>query len=182
MTTTTPLTASKSKSNCMTFRIPVEKINQLHQKSATKQVSLNTLVNQIFKEYLDWHSLAPPAKLCYLPKSFLIRRVNELDEVELSELARETGKNDLVDISLFLKGAFSLASVSEITETWLKIAQMSYRCEINGDSFKIIIQHDMGLKYSYLIKEISRYLIVVAFDTKSSCDVTENTILIEVKP
>ena len=49
---------------------------------------------------------------------------------------------------------------------------MPYRYEIEGDCRKIIIEHDMGLKYSNLIKEISRYLFEVAFDAKSSCDVT----------
>ena len=58
---------------------------------------------------------------------------------------------------------------------------MPYRCEINGDNFKIIIEHDMGLKYSYLIQEISRYLLEVAFEAKSSCDVTENTVIINLE-
>lgn len=138
---TTTLKASKAKTNCNTFRIPANKLDLLHLESATKQVSLNTLVNRILNEYLQWHSLASSAKLYYLPKSFLI------------------AKNDLVDISLFLKGKFNLTSISEITETWLRIAQMSYRSEISGDSCRIVIQHDMGLKYSYLIKEISRYLL-----------------------
>ena len=125
------------------------------------------------------HNLASKAKLYHLPKSLLVRLIDELDEEQLIDLARETAKNDLVDISLFLKGTFSLASVLEITETWLKIAQMSYRCEING--VKIIVQHDMGLKYSYLIKEISRYLIEVAFETKLSCEITENAISMKIE-
>jgi hypothetical protein len=58
---------------------------------------------------------------------------------------------------------------------------MPYRYEINRDSCKIIIEHDMGLKYSYLIKEISRYLLEVAFESKSSCDVTENTVVIKLE-
>jgi hypothetical protein len=102
--------------------------------------------------------------------------INELTNDELSELAKDTAKNDLVDISLFLRGGFTISSVSNITETWLRISQMPYRCETNGDSCKIIIEHDMGLKYSYLIQEISRYLLEVAFEAKSSCDITENTL------
>jgi hypothetical protein len=116
-----------------------------------------------------------------LPKSFLIRLINELTEEEIRELARDTAKNDLVDISLFLRGGFSIASLSNITETWLRIAQMPYRCEIKGDGCKVIIEHDMGIKYSYLIKEISRYLLEVAFEAKSSCDVTENTVIIALE-
>jgi hypothetical protein len=78
-----------------------------------------------------------------------------------------------VDISLFLRGGFNLASISDIAETWLRVAQMPHRLEVDGDICKIIIEHDMGAKYSYLIKEISRYLLEVALQTKSSCEVRE---------
>jgi hypothetical protein len=125
--------------------------------------------------------MAAHAKLYYLPKSFLVRLLNELTNDELNELARDVAKNELVDVCLFLRGGFNIASVSNIAETWLKIAQMSHRFEVTGDIYKIIIEHDMGQKYSYLIKEISRYLLEVAFETKSSCDVTENAVIIKVE-
>jgi hypothetical protein len=121
----------------------------------TKSITPNTFVNQIIKAHLDWHSRAAHAKLYYLPKSFLVRILNEITEQELNELARDVAKNDLVDISLFLRGGFNLASISEIAETWLKIAQMPHRFEVSEDLYKIIIEHDKGQRYSYLIKEIS---------------------------
>jgi hypothetical protein len=172
---------SKIPTRGMSFRIPCEKLDQLRRTSEARNISSNTLFNQIIKAHLDWHSMAADAKLYYLPKSFLIRLINELTEDELNELARDTAKNDLVDISLLLRGGFTIASISDIAETWLKISQMPYRFEVTGDSCKIIIEHDMGLKYSYLIKEISRYLLQVAFETKSSCDVTENSIIIKLE-
>ena len=39
----------------------------------------------------------------------------------------------------------------------------------------------MELKYSHLIKEISRYLLEIAFEAKSSCGVTENTVIIKLE-
>jgi hypothetical protein len=165
----------------VTYRITSERLTHLHEESEAKNISLNTLVNQIIKEHLDWHSLAAHAKLYYLPKSFLIRIINQLKEDQLRELARDTAKNDLVDISLFLKGGFSIASVFSITETWLRISKMPYRYEINGNKCKIIIEHDMDYKYSYLIKEISRYLLEVAFETRTSCNITDNTVVIELQ-
>ena len=170
-----------SPTTCATFRLSKEKLEQLRKAADTKNISPNTLVNQIIKSYLDWHSMAADAKLYYLPKSFLVRLLNELTNDELNELALDVAKNDLVDISLFLRGGFNLASISEIAETWLRIAQMSHRIEVAGDIHKIIIEHDMGRKYSYLIKEISRYLLEVAFETKSSCDVTENAVIIKIE-
>ena len=172
----------KPSTSCVTFRLPSEQLNKLRKISEARNITPNVLINQIIKAHLDWHSRAASAKLYYLPKLFLIRLINELDENEVSEIARDIAKNDLVDISLFLRGDFSIASISSITETWLRIAQMPYRYEINRDSYKIIIEHDMGHRYSYLIKEISRYLLEVAFETKSTCDITENAVIIKIEP
>lgn len=171
----------KTSSDCITFRIPVEKMNRLGRESEAKGVSLNTSINQIISEYLNWHRMAAPAKLYYLPKPFLIRIIEELNDEELGELARETAKSDLVDISLFLRGRFTVASLSNITETWLRISQMSHRIQIDGDKCTIIIEHDMGHKYSYLIKEISRYILEVAFGAQTSCDITDNSVMIMIK-
>jgi hypothetical protein len=55
---------------------------------------------------------------------------------------------------------------------------MPYRFEITGENCKVIIEHGIGRKYSYLIKGISRYLLEVAFETKSLCDITDNAVII----
>jgi hypothetical protein len=176
-----PADATKPSTKGVTFWLSKEKLEQLRKAADAKNISSNTFFNQILKAYLDWHSMAANAKLYYLPKSFLVRLLNELTNDELDELARDVAKNDLVDISLFLRGGFNIASISQIAETWLKVAQMSHRIEVDGNIYKIIIEHDMGRKYSYLIKEISRYLLEVAFETKSSCEVTENAVIIKVE-
>lgn len=174
------VSSSKHVSKCVTFRIPTEKLHNLAKEAETKQISFNTLGNQIFKEYLEFHGIASQVKLFYLPKAFLMRLINGYTEEELTGLAREAAKNELVDICLFLKGRFSIASLADITETWLKVSRMPYRQEINGDNFRIIIQHDMGRKYSYLIKEICRYILEVAFEEKASYNLTDDTLIIEI--
>jgi hypothetical protein len=156
------------------------KLEQLHKAADAMSISSNTLFNQILKAYLDWHSMAAYAKLYYLPKSFLIRLLDELTNDELNELAMETAKNDLVDVCLFLRGRFNITSITEIAEIWLRIAQMSHRVEVTDDIYRIIIEHDMGSKYSCLIKEIARHLFEVAFEKKSSCDVTDNAVIIKI--
>jgi hypothetical protein len=166
--------SAKPSTKGVTFRLSTEKLEQLRKAADARNISPNTLFNQILKAHLDWHSMAANAKLYYLPKSFLVRLLNELTNDELNELARDVAKNELVDVCLFLRGGFNIASISEI-------AQMSHRIEVDGNIYKIIIEHDMGQKYSYLIREISRYLLEVAFEKKSSCDVTENAVIIKVE-
>jgi predicted DNA binding CopG/RHH family protein len=111
--------STKPSTKGVTFRLPTEKLEQLRKAADARNISSNTLFNQILKASLDWHSMAAYAKLYYLPKSFLIRLLNELTNDELNELARDVAKNELVDVCLFLRGGFNIASISQIAETWL---------------------------------------------------------------
>lgn len=45
----------KSSTTGVTFRLPSEKLNTLRKVSETKNITPNTLVNQIIKAYLDLH-------------------------------------------------------------------------------------------------------------------------------
>jgi hypothetical protein len=104
--------SAKPSTQGVTFRLSTEKLEQLRKAADARNISTNTLFNQILKAHLDWHSMAADAKLYYLPKSFLIRLLNKLTDDELSELARDTAKNELVDVCLFLRGGFNIASIS----------------------------------------------------------------------
>jgi hypothetical protein len=69
----------------ITFRIPPSSINQLHEESKKKQVSLNTLVNQILKDHLDWHRYAAQARMFHVPRSAFSRLVDNFSEEDLSK-------------------------------------------------------------------------------------------------
>ena len=63
-------TRIKQSTKGVTFRLSKEKLEQLRNAADARNISPNTLVNQIIKSYLDWHSMAAHAKLYYLPRSF----------------------------------------------------------------------------------------------------------------
>jgi hypothetical protein len=93
----------KQTTEGVTFRIPSSAIHQLREESKKKQVSLNTLINQILKEHLDWHRYAAQAKLYHVPRSSMSRIIDKLTEEELSELAIIIAKKDFVDLGLLLR-------------------------------------------------------------------------------
>jgi hypothetical protein len=51
---TKPITRT-SKSECTTFRFDYETLKGLREEAKQKDVSTNTLLNQIVKEHLKWH-------------------------------------------------------------------------------------------------------------------------------
>jgi hypothetical protein len=163
----------------ITFTIPSENIRQLQNESEKKSLSLNIKINQIIKEYLDWHADAPQAKMLYLPKPFIISIIEQLSERQLSGIAQST-VNDLQDMSLLLRGEFNFSAFLSIIQSWLRVTQTPYRYEQTEHGYKIIIRHGMGYKYSYLIKEVCRHIIEERFDKPMRYDITDNTLLLKI--
>ncbi|MGA7368208.1 MAG: hypothetical protein WBX01_03700 [Nitrososphaeraceae archaeon] len=168
----------KSATEGVTFRLPSDNLEQLCKEAETRQISVNTLVNQIINEHLDWHLYAAQAKLYYVPKPFISRVLEKFTEQQLAELADTSAKKDFVDIGLLLRGEFTISSFLSILENWSRISDIPYRTEENETNQKIIIEHNMGSKYSYLFKEIYRRLLENAFETKTQFDTTDNTIVL----
>lgn len=172
--------ASEYLGQPVTFVIPQDNIDQLQYESDTKQVSLNTRINQIIKDHLDWHSDAPDAKIFYLPKSFMMKTVNQLNEQQLSSIAQSI-VSDLQETSLLLRGEFSFPSFLDILNTWSRIAKIPHRIMQDEYEYKIIIRHEMGSKYSYFLKEVCKYVIEERFHIPTSYKITDNTLLLRIK-
>lgn len=170
----------KSATEGVTFRLPSENLEQLYKEAETRQISVNTLVNQIINEHLDWHLYAAQAKLYYVPKPFISRVLERFTEQQLSDLSEASANKDFVDIGLLLRGEFTISSFLSILENWSRISDIPYRTEENEIAQKIIIEHNMGPKYSYLFKEIYRRLLENAFDTKTQFNITDNTIVLTI--
>ena len=97
----------KQTTEGITLRIPSSSINKVREESKKKQVTLNTLVNQIIKDHLDWHASAAQARMFPVPRSTFSRLVDNLTEEELSKHAITIAKKDFVDIGLLLRGEFT---------------------------------------------------------------------------
>ena len=167
----------KQATEGITFRIPSSSINQLREESKKKQVSLNTLVNQIIKDHLDWHTYAAQARMFHVPRSTFSRLVDNLTEEELSKFAVTIAKKEFVDIGLLLRGEFTLPSFLNILENWSRMSSIPYKHETNNDIHNFILQHDMGRNFSFLIKELYRYILEDMFGRKSDFTITDNTVI-----
>jgi hypothetical protein len=166
----------KQTTEGVTFRIPSSSINQLREESKKKQVSLNTLVNQIFKDHLDWHTFAAPARLYYVPRSTMSVILGKLTEKEISELAIDIAKRN-VDTALLLRGEFTLSSFLNILENWMRISSFAYKHEVTNEIHNFLIQHDMGRNYSLFMKDIIGYILEEMFERKSEFTITDNTVM-----
>ena len=173
----------KSDSESITFRVPAKILNELRQESEKKQVSLNTLTNQIFTDHIVWHSYAKQTGLFYVPRPLISRAVNELTEEQLSSIAEETAKNKLKDLALLIRDEFTASSFLDMTEDWARISAFSYKRESSEDGRinRFMIQHDLGKNYGFLLKEMYRFALEDLLHKKTEFEMTDNTLVVNVE-
>jgi len=173
----------RSESESITFRVPSRILNQLREESAKKQVSLNTLSNQVFTDHIVWHNYARQTGLFYVPKPLISRAINELTEEQLSSIAEDTVKNKLKDLVLLLKDEFTVSSFLDMTEDWARISDFPYKHEISQDGTisRLVIQHDLGKNYAFLLKEMYRFALEELLNEKTEFELTDNTLVLNVR-
>lgn len=153
--------------------------HRLFKDSTSNKVSLNTKIDQIIKDHLDWHAYAPDAKMVYMPKPWISRIVNQLTEQQISEIARDVSK-EFKDTCLMLRGEFTILSFLDVVVTWLRINETPNRQVQNLDDFQLLLKHDMGYNFSLLMNEVFRYVIEDFFHIKIESIITENMLAIRV--
>jgi hypothetical protein len=164
-----------SMTNDPTHEEIIDKIGQLHTGSESRDTDINNFVNLSTKEYFDSY------RLYRLPKNHLRRIVTQLTKQELSELARDISKNDILKICLMLNDKSTSTLPLRVAKIWLNLSAIHHRYEIASNNCRITIEHEMGFKYSYLLKEISRYIFEVAFETNSLFDIYDSTFLLTLE-
>jgi hypothetical protein len=147
--------AITAKSDSITFRFDNDVIKNLRHEAQQKDISTNSLVNQIVKEHLNWHSNAPKAGFIAVKRSLIIDVMNHLSEQEIVSIAEHVAKTTHKDSILFLEKEYTMKS-ADFLESWIKVSGYTYRHEELNDGqhrHMYLIQHDMGIKWSYLFSE-----------------------------
>ncbi len=153
--------------------------HRLFKDSTSNKVSLNTKIDQIIKDHLDWHAYAPDAKMVYMPKPWISKIVNQLTEQQISEIARDVSK-EFKDTCLMLRGEFTILSFLDVIVTWLRINETPNRQVQNLDDFQLLLKHDMGYNFSLLLKEVFRCIIEDFFHIEMESTTTENMLALRV--
>jgi glycerol-3-phosphate responsive antiterminator len=151
----------RPKSESVTFRFDDELIKGLRNEAKQKDISTNTLVNQIVKEHLHWHANAPKAGFIAIRRCFVIDALNYLSEQEIVSIAEHVAKTTNKDGILFIENEYSMKSALDFIENWIKMSGYKYRRkEVEDGEHKqmYLIQHDMGIKWSIYLASLYQFL------------------------
>ena len=169
------------KSESITFRMVKPVLDELRQESEHKLKSVNTLVNQIIKTYVSWHKPAKQAGIGYFDKVLVSDMINLLSDEQIVQLAQQHFKRRINDIVYMLENQTSFPPSFDSTINWIEASGFNYKYNANKEFKTLVIQFDMGRKWSLFFYTYIQLALEYYKITDSQCDMTENTVVIKIK-
>jgi hypothetical protein len=143
----------KKTTRTASFRIDDSLLDALIADSTSKQVSLNTLVNQVLRDYIDWYANAPKVGYMIVRKSLMSTMLEKFNEDQVKQLARITAKQSR-EINLLFASEYNIDTALKIIEYKMRMSGYVYRKEIRDNHYTYVIEHGMGPKWSLYLSEL----------------------------
>ena len=171
-------------SSSITLRFRNDILNKLKHEAAQKRISLNTLATQVFSTHAEYDAYASTTGMISIPKSLLIVLMNKLEEEEVEKLSEHVAKNEMKDLTLLLRGEHNLYTFLQTIESWLRVSgfQYSYHTTDHDRNHRLVIQHEMGKRWSLYFERLFRYVFAeLSLASEPEFEVTDNIIAFKVR-
>jgi hypothetical protein len=168
------------KSISITFRFPTSLFHELKEEAVHKQISLNTLLNQIVTSHVEWHAHASKAGFMTVRRTLVEKLMDPLSEEEVDRMAKDMAR-ELRDASLLMVRKHTEKSLLEFMERWVKTSGYSYRHIVEDNHHTYIIQHDMGYKWSYYLNRLFSYVAEEAAINKPEIKSSDKMLVVNLK-
>lgn len=170
----------RKKSESITFRID-EKYDTILRKIADeKKISLNTLANQIFGNYVELEVYLQKFGVLKLSTDSFRRILAILDDKDIVEVATRAGSLEAKEFILFKWKELNLQTVTDFIKIFFDVCGFG-RCdlEINPSKVSLSAHHDLKEKGSLYIKHFLESLIRTSLNKSCKTTITEDSVTVE---
>ena len=169
--------SGKSTNESITFRIYSDAVARLRREANDKDISFNTLVNQILKSHVEWHSVAADAGFISARRGFVKTLIDRLSDEEVKILAKQVAQTTNHDILMIFKNKVNTESAILFLEAWLRASGFPYRYGFKADNtHSFVIQHDMGRKWAFYLGELFGHMFEECQANKFAYEARESTL------
>jgi hypothetical protein len=172
-------TLERTSTETVTVRLSSDILKILRTDSEEKEVSLNTLMNQIVRQHIYWYRLAPKAGFVPVRRSLLTKLLERYSSEEVVELASSMAMEKFKELVLVLGKEHTILSAFTLLEVWLKVSGFVYTHHIHKGMHTYIIEHNMGLKWSVYLEQLCR-LIADSFQVTFECEKGDNSLMFRI--
>lgn len=172
-----PHAPKKEKTRSITYRLPASIVEELETEAMQKNISQNVLVKQILEKYVQWDRFGDKIGMVPVPKKILDTLGSEMSGEEINQIIKVL-KPVIKDTVLFMKGNYDLKRCIETLEDYMKASGMKSDHRIEGDLHHFIIQHELGLKWSFFTEQLLKEVFHQFLPEKNmKCQTTETTVI-----
>jgi hypothetical protein len=149
--------AKTKQSEVMCIRVDHKLAEELRSEAEYVNISLNVLVNHIFRRYVEWDRDA--GKLGFIPitKELFTSLMERLSDSQIEQIAAASVKN-IADIVIYMQKKFDLHAVLQWLDELCKVSGFAKKHVMNNSLHTFIVQHDLGLKCSIYFKTIFKMI------------------------
>lgn len=183
------------KTKSITFRLDSTVVEELQRDADQGEISLNVLVNQVLRRYVEWDRYENKLGMMPIPKSMLTTLIDEA--LQLAEDAKivdlESYRNKIVgnaaqtalkvmkDSVLFMRKEYSFWTVLDVLRQYMKVAGIvsDHRIE-TGRKHVFIIQHDLGDNWSLFAKELLSKIFIELAQVRAEISTTSKIVRAEI--
>jgi len=165
-----------------TIRMQKSQIDELKKISKVKNISLNTLVSQLFRHYLEIERVYDKFDWVKVSKSTLKVALKKFTNEEIEIIGKQIALEFAIDFILVKWGDVSEQNILEFIKIYFKENSWG-NCKIFTESNGIIItiQHKMGKKASKLFAVMIETLFKNQLNKKSTTKLTDSIVSIFIQ-
>jgi hypothetical protein len=165
-----------------TIRMQKSQIDELKKISKVRNISLNTLVSQLFRHYLEIERVYDKFDWVKVSKSTLKVALKKFTNEEIEIIGKQIALEFAIDFILVKWGDVSEQNILEFIKIYFKENSWG-NCKIFTESNGIIItiQHKMGKKASKLFSVMIETLFKNQLNKKSTTKLTDSIVSIFIQ-
>ena len=182
------------KSRSITFRLDSHIVDELQRDANQNEISLNVLVNQILRMYVEWGRYEHKLGMMPVPQNFFSSLIQETIRLaESNEIPLDPYKEKLIKYSaevafynikesvILMRKKFDLWSVLSVLQEYMKVSGITADHRIEGGKKHIfVIQHELGEYWSLFAKELLNLIFYNLANVRAEIQITEKSIIAEV--
>lgn len=148
-----PHLPKKETTRSISYRLPVKVVEELETEAMQKNISQNVLVKQILETYVTWGRFSDKIGMIPVPKK-IIETLGKDMKGEQIDATIKAILPLIKDTVMFIKGSYDLKRCIETLEDYMRASGMKSDHRIEGEIHQFIIQHELGLKWSFFTEQM----------------------------
>jgi hypothetical protein len=157
---TSPDSHKEKSTTSLTFRLEHDNAKNLRNEAQSQEISLNSLVNQVIKNFFEWHIFERKAGFVPILKPVVRELYTSMSKEKILQIAKNTANEESENSIYFMKGRMELSSFLSWFENRMKNSSIQVNHTFDKDSkiHTYVVKHDICENWSLYLKQLIEHI------------------------